>query len=319
MNQHEALKRTESPAKFIFLSILNTMLNHRSTKTYRLNGRMFMKGTGTSSGSIRFKKAGIKSIGRKVHNFLKKVGPKIVHGGKKLLNWVASDPTVSQMIKNTADSLIEGSGDKVNKIIKNTNDMVKDKKVDINKIKDTIKDTKDIVTKWKDNNKKVQASPSIKSSTKEQVQENTDKLVDAASKGRLGSIDRLKNSEYLNLLTKSTRGGSITTSASVVKEIRDALNLPATSIAQKGRMFLGDLKPKYLLSEIKGNDTSFTKKKSGAKGSIRKTGAQPSHSAAAQLSQHRPQPMANSSKGGVKSNAKSGVKSDIIKKFEALF
>lgn len=282
------------------------MLNHRSTKTFRLNGRLYMKGTGSNSGSIRFKtdKGNLKSFGSKVHNLLKKVGPKIIHGGRKLLNFVASDPTVKQLIASTANQVLKDSGDTVNQMLAHANDVVKN--VSEKKVKDTIdsgksvvKDVKDLVNKWKDNNKKVQTS-NVKPETKSQVQENTEKLTEAAEKGRLGTLPSLKNVQYLNLLTKSSRGGTIGTSASVVKEIRDALGLPATPIAQKGRVFLGDLKPKYLLSEISGN-TNFGQKKP-SKGKL-------DRSPGKQIETRAPKTYNNTVEG----------KGDIIKKFEALF
>lgn len=277
------------------------MLNHRSTKTYRLNGRLYMRGTASNSGSVRFKanKGSLRSFGTKIHNFLKKIGPKIVHGGKKLLDFVASDPTVRSLISSTANQLIENSGDSVNKIISTANNMVKNKKIDSDSVKDIVNSSKDLITKWKDNNRKVQASNAIKPETKAQVQENTDKLVEAAGKGRLGTIGKLKNVSYLNLLTKSSRGGSISPSASVVKEIRDALGLPTTSIAAKGRMFLGDLKPRYLVSQIIGDDTNF-KAKPTKKGKIDKT---------AQFQDKKTHTVPDVS----------DTKGDIVKRFEALF
>lgn len=265
----------------------------RTKKTYRLNGRLYMRGY---SGSIKFKRqAGIKNVFKKIHSTFKKIGPKIVHGVKKLLDFAASDPTVSQLIKNAADQVLDGSGDKVINTIQKVDDMVKNKNVDLNKIKDIAVDAKDLIKKWKDNNKKVQESPTIKNEIKEQVAENTQKLEEAADKGRLGSIAKLKNANYLNLLTKSTKGGTINTSASVIKEIRDALNLPITPIAKKGRMFLGDLKPRYLVSQITGSDYQ--------------------------------QPQQKKEKGRVAGHDKSmppppkkdGEKGDIVKKFEALF
>lgn len=276
----------------------------RTKKTYRLNGRMYMRGY---SGSIKFKQsAGVKDVFKKINTALKKIGPKIVHGAKKVLDFAASDPTVSQMIKNAANQVLEGSGDKVMKAIQTTNDMVKDKKVDIKKIKDIAVDAKDLVKQWKDNNKKVQDSPTIKKEVKEQVAENTKKLEEAGEKGRLGAIAKLKNANYLNLLTKSSRGGSISPSASVIKEIRDALNLPATPIAQKGRVFLGDLKPRYLVSQITGSDyqqpkpqQQQPKKKKGRMGRL---GAVAGHD------KSMPPP-----------TKKDGEKGDIVKKFEALF
>lgn len=265
-----------------------------------------MKGTGSNSGSIRFKtdKGNLKSFGSKVHNLLKKVGPKIIHGGRKLLNFVASDPTVKQLIASTANQVLKDSGDTVNQMLAHANDVVKN--VSEKKVKDTIdsgksvvKDVKDLVNKWKDNNKKVQTS-NVKPETKSQVQENTEKLTEAAEKGRLGTLPSLKNVQYLNLLTKSSRGGTIGTSASVVKEIRDALGLPATPIAQKGRVFLGDLKPKYLLSEISGNTNFGQKKPSNGK---------LDRSPGKQIETRAPKTYNNTVEG----------KGDIIKKFEALF
>lgn len=281
----------------------------RTKKTYRLNGRMYMRGY---SGSIKFKtQAGIKDVFKKIHSAIKKIGPKIVHGAKKVLDFAASDPTVSQMIKNAANQVLEGSGDKVVKALQTTNNMVKDKKIDVNKIKDIALDAKDLIKQWKDNNKKVQDAPTIKSAVKEQVAENTKKLEEAAEKGRLGAIAKLKNANYLNLLTKSTRGGSISPSASVIKEIRDALNLPATPIAQKGRMFLGELKPRYLVSQITGSEY-------------------PPQQQQKQKPQQKQQPPDKKKKGrlaGVAGHDKSmppptkkdGEKGDIVKKFEALF
>lgn len=260
-----------------------------------------MRGTASNSGSVRFKanKGSLRSFGTKIHNFLKKIGPKIVHGGKKLLDFVASDPTVRSLISSTANQLIENSGDSVNKIISTANNMVKNKKIDSDSVKDIVNSSKDLITKWKDNNRKVQASNVIKPETKAQVQENTDKLVEAAGKGRLGAIGKLKNVSYLNLLTKSSRGGSISPSASVVKEIRDALGLPTTSIAAKGRMFLGELKPRYLVSQIIGDDTNF-KTKPAKKGKIDKT---------AQFQDKKTHTVSDVS----------DTKGDIVKRFEALF
>lgn len=300
----------------------------RSKKTYRLNGRLYMRGY---SGSIKFQplhpnavqngvNGSLKSVivkgAKKVHNALKKVGPKIIHGAKKLLDFAASDPTVRQMISNAANQVLPESGEKVNKIIQTANNVVKDasdKKVNVNNIKDIAKDTKDIINSWIDNNKKVQAAKNIKPETKEQVQQNTEKLTEAGRLGRLGSIQNLKNIKYLNLLTKSNRGGSIGTSASVVKEIRDALGLPTTSIAQKGRMFLGDLKPQYLVSRITGNEYSEqNKKKSGVAGHdksmpnpTKKDGEQ---SRSKEGMKNKPKILANPKNKG-----------DIVSKFEALF
>lgn len=287
-----------------------------------LNGRIYMKGY---SGSIKFSKlnpngtqnGSLKTVFKRIHNTLKKVGPKIIHGAKKLLDLAASDPTVSQLIKNTANQILDGSGDKVAKVIENANDMVKNKNVDINKVKEIATNTKDLVKQWRDNNKKVQDSPTIKKETKDQVKENTDKLTEAAEKGRLAGVEKIKNANYLNLLTKSTRGGSISTSASVIKEIRDALNLPTTSIGQKGRLMLGDLKPRYLVSQITGNDYKQTSKgstcghpkdmapptkKDGIPKMIKKQNIQ-------QQKKNKKQPQINQSLD----------KGDIVKKFEALF
>lgn len=303
----------------------------RSKKTYRLNGRLYMRGY---SGSIKFQplhpnaiqNGSLKSVivkgAKKVHNALKKVGPKIIHGAKKLLDFAASDPTVRQMISNAANQVLPESGEKVNKIIQTANNVVKDagdKKVNVNNIKDIAKDTKDIINSWIDNNKKVQAAKNIKPETKEQVKQNTEKLTEAGRLGRLGAIQNLKNIKYLNLLTKSNRGGSIGTSASVVKEIRDALGLPTTSIAQKGRMFLGELKPQYLVSRITGNEYS-EKKKSGVAGHdksmpnpTKKDGEQGRSKEGVKKQKFIPQPKQ-------KQNQNKGQnKGDIVSKFEALF
>lgn len=303
----------------------------RSKKTYRLNGRLYMRGY---SGSIKFQRlnpngvqnGSLKSVivkgAKKIHNALKKVGPKIIHGAKKILDFAASDPTVRQMISNAANQVLPESGEKVNKIIQNANNIVKDagnKKVDVNKLKDTITAGKDLINSWVENNKKVQASKTIKPETKEQVKENTDKLVEAGRLGRLGSIENLKNIRYLNLLTKSNRGGTISTSASVVKEIRDALGLPTTSIAQKGRMFLGDLKPRYLISQITGNEyKQKPDKKSGVAGHSRDMNP-PTKKDGEQGTNKEGLHKKIAKAKAIEKNKQIKEKGDIVKKFEALF